>query len=83
MLMYQLLIIMFVGLHVGEDSIIVDRQHGEPLSFTTEQECMAHMKENTDALKAFASSQFDGAPVKMMLCVEVDASDEEKLPQRV
>ena len=44
---------------------------GKLLQFETQEICHAHVYKNLDKLKEFASSQFDGAPVKSIICARV------------
>ena len=58
-----------------KDAIEITHNNGLPLRFDTQEICYDHVYKNIDMLKQYASSQFDGAPVKTIICT--------KLPFRV
>jgi|TARA_B100001778_G_C18404098_1_gene545580 hypothetical protein len=72
--MWQIVVIMMVALGVEQDAIEVTHNDGEILQFETQDICYAHVYKNLDELKKFASSQFEGAPVKKVMCARVFAS---------
>ena len=49
----------------------ITHNDGKLLHFETQEICYAHVYENLDKLKEFASSHFDGAPVKSIICSRV------------
>ena len=69
--MYQLVIIMFTALGVTDYAIQVERLNGQPLAFETHEECIAHLWENLEDLKAFGRAQFGGVPVKSISCHKI------------
>ena len=69
--MYQLVIIMFTALGVTNDAIQVERLNGQPLAFATQEECIEHLWENLEDLKAFGRAQFGGVPVKSISCHKI------------
>jgi|9_EtaG_2_1085328.scaffolds.fasta_scaffold08293_4 hypothetical protein len=69
--MYQLVIIMFTALGVTDDAIQVERLNGQPLAFETHEQCIKHLWDNLDALKAFGRAQFGGVPVKSISCHKI------------
>ena len=73
--MWQIVVIMLVGMLAEQDAIEITHNNGLPLRFDTQEICYDHVYKNIDMLKQYASSQFDGAPVKTIICT--------KLPFRV
>ena len=69
--MWQIIVIMMVALGADTDALEITHNNGKPLRFETQEICYAHVYENLDKLKEFASSQFDGAPVKRIICASV------------
>ena len=69
--MWQIIVIMMVALGADTDALEITHNNGKPLQFETQETCYAHVYENLDKLKEFASSQFDGAPVKTIICASV------------
>ena len=69
--MWQIIVIMMVALGADTDALEITHNNGKPLQFETQENCYAHVYENLDKLKEFASSQFDGAPVKTIICASV------------
>lgn len=74
--MYHLVIIMFTALGVTDDAIQVERLNGQPLAFATQEECIAHLWENLEELKAFGRAQFGGVPVKSISCHKISDIEE-------
>lgn len=77
--MWQIVAIMVMGFgtdpHVypltsERDAIVITHYNTKPLNFITEKSCYTYMQENVEAIKKFASSQFDGKPVKQIICAE-------------
>lgn len=68
--MWQIIIIMMVALGAETDAIEISHNNGKPLRFESQAICYAHVEANLEKLKSFASSQFDGAPVKSITCVK-------------
>ena len=69
--MWQIVVIMLVTFGADTDALEITHNNGKPLQFETQEICYAHVYENLDKLKQFASSQFDGAPVKTIICARV------------
>ena len=69
--MWQIIVIMMVALGSDTDALEITHNNGKPLRFETQEICYAHVYENLDKLKEFASSQFDDAPVKTIICSRV------------
>ena len=69
--MWQIVVIMLVAFGADTDALEITHTDGKPLQFETQEICYAHVYENLDKLKQFASSQFDGAPVKTIICARV------------
>jgi|TARA_Y100000361_G_C11058386_1_gene289110 hypothetical protein len=69
--MWQIVVIMMVAFGADTDALEITHNNGKPLRFETQEICYAHVYENLDKLKQFASSQFDGAPVKTIICARV------------
>ena len=69
--MWQIIVIMMVSLGTDRDALEITHNNGEPLQFETQEISYAHVFENLDKLKEFASSHFDGAPVKSIICSRV------------
>jgi len=69
--MWQIVVIMMVAFGADTDALEITHNNGKPLRFETQEICYAHVYENLDKLKEFASSQFDGAPVKTIICASV------------
>ena len=69
--MWQIVVIMLVAFGADTDALEITHNNGTPLQFETQEICYAHVYENLDKLKQFASSQFDGAPVKTIICARV------------
>ena len=69
--MWQIIVIMMVALGADTDALEITHNNGKPLRFETQEICYDHVYENLDKLKEFASSQFDGAPVKTIICASV------------
>ena len=69
--MWQIIVIMMVALGSDTDALEITHNNGKPLRFETQEICYDHVYENLDKLKEFASSQFDGAPVKTIICASV------------
>ena len=69
--MWQIVVIMVVAFGADTDALEITHNDGKPLQFETQEICYAHVYENLDKLKQFASSQFDGAPVKTIICARV------------
>ena len=65
--MWQIIVIMMVALGTDENALEITHNDGKLLRFETQEICYAHVYENLDKLKEFASSQFDGAPVKSII----------------
>ena len=68
--MYVIVLLMFVTLGAERDALEVSHKDGKLLEFHTYEECYDHVAKNIDQLKEFARSEFDGAPVKRVLCVQ-------------
>ena len=77
--MWQIVAIMVMGFgtdpHVyplnSERDAIVNTHYGsKPLNFITKESCHNYMLQNVEAIKKFASLQFDGKPVKQIICAE-------------
>ena len=66
-----LIVIMLVGMLAELDAIEITHNNGLPLRFDTQEICYDHVYENLDMLKKYASSQFNGAPVKSIICAKV------------
>ena len=69
--MWQIVVIMLVGMLAEQDAIEITHNNGLPLGFDTQEICYDHVYENLDMLKKYASSQFNGAPVKSIICAKV------------
>ena len=69
--MWQIVVIMLVGMLAEQDAIEITHNNGLPLRFDTQEICYDHVYQNLDMLKKYASSQFDGAPVKSIICAKV------------
>ena len=69
--MWQIVVIMLVGMLAEKDAIEITHNNGLPLRFDTEEICYDHVYKNIDMLKQYASSQFDGAPVKTIICTKL------------
>ena len=69
--MWQIVVIMIVAFGADTDALEITHNDGQPLQFETQEICYAHVYENLDKLKQFASSQFDGAPVKPIIRARV------------
>ena len=69
--MWQIVVIMMVGMLAEKDAIEITHNDGKLLLFETQEICYAHVYENVDKLKEFASLHFDGAPVKSIICARV------------
>ncbi len=70
---YVIVIMMFVALGMDgpdKDALEISHKDGKPLMFDTFEQCADHVKENLDELKQHAMEQFDGAPVKKIMCFE-------------
>ena len=50
------------------DAMVITHYNGKPLDFKTQEKCYAHMWENIEAIKEYASSRFDGKPVRQVIC---------------
>ena len=57
--MEQIIVIMMVALGSDTDALEITHITEQPLRFETQEICYAHVYENLDKLKEFASSQFD------------------------
>tara|TARA_R100000008_G_scaffold58166_1_gene36082 strand:- start:198 stop:410 length:213 start_codon:yes stop_codon:yes gene_type:complete len=68
--MYVIVLLMFVTLGAETDALEVSHKDGKLLEFHTYEDCYNHVAENIDDLKEFAKSEFDGAPIKKILCVQ-------------
>ena len=68
--MYVIVLLMFVTLGAERDALEVSHKDGKLLEFHTYEDCYNHVVENIDGLKEFAKSEFDGAPIKKILCVQ-------------
>tara|TARA_Y100001970_G_scaffold168272_1_gene205824 strand:- start:30 stop:296 length:267 start_codon:yes stop_codon:yes gene_type:complete len=66
--MYQIVVFMFLLAPGSQDALTITHLNGEPLSFKSKDECYAHIYDHTERLKEYASSQYDGAPVKSIDC---------------
>ena len=69
-MMWQIIVIMMVALGSKTDAIEISHNNGKVLEFESQAICYAHVEANLEKLKSFASSQFDGAPVKSIICVK-------------
>ena len=69
--MWQIVVIMLVAVGADTDALEITHNDGKPLRFETQEICYAHVYDNLDKLKQFASSQFDGSPVKTIICARV------------
>lgn len=69
--MWQIIVIMMVALGTDKNALEITHNDGKLLQFETQEICHAHVYKNLDKLKEFASSQFDGAPVKSIICTRV------------
>ena len=69
--MWQIIVIMMVALGADTDALEITHNNGNPLQFEPQEICYAHVYENLDKLKEFGSAQFDGAPVKTIICASV------------
>ena len=69
--MWQIVVIMLVGMLAEKDAIEITHNNGLPLLFDTQEICYDHVYKNIDMLKQYASSQFDGAPVKTIICTKL------------
>ena len=70
--MFEIVAIMFMALGSKElDAIRITHDQGKPLTFKTEQRCYVHVFANLEKIKEFASSQFNGRPVKSVMCAPV------------
>ena len=69
--MWQIVVIMLVGMLAEKDAIEITHNNGLPLRFDTQEICYEHVYKNIDMLKQYASSQFDGAPVKTIICTKL------------
>lgn len=70
---YVIVILMFVALGMDgpdKDALEISHKDGKPLLFDTFEQCVDHVNENIVELKQHASEQFDGAPVKKIMCFE-------------
>ena len=70
---YMIVILMFVALGIDgpdRDALEITHKDGKPLLFDTMEQCVDHVNKNLDELKQHASEQFDGAPVKKIMCFE-------------
>ena len=68
--MWQIIVIMLVTFGAELDAIEISHNNGKPLEFESQAICYAHVEANLEKLKSYASSQFDGAPVKSIICVK-------------
>ena len=69
--MWQIVVIMLVSFYAEQDAIEITHNNGLPLRFDTQEICYDHVYKNIDMLKQYASSQFDGAPVKTIICTKL------------
>ena len=70
--MFEIVAVMFMVLGSKElDAIRITHDQGKPLTFKTQDICYAHVFANLDKIKEFASLQFDGRPVKSVICARV------------
>ena len=69
--MWQIVVIMMVALGAETDAIEISHNNGKLLQFESQAICYAHVETNLEKIKSFASSQFDGAPVKSIICAKV------------
>ena len=69
-MMWQIIVIMMVALGSNTAAIEISHNNGKPLAFASQAICYAHVEANLEKLKSYASSQFDGAPVKSIICVK-------------
>jgi|TARA_R110000744_G_scaffold113666_2_gene212846 hypothetical protein len=69
--MWQIIVMMMVTLGADMDAIEITSNDGKPLQFETQEICYTHVYKNLDKLKQIASSQFDGAPVKTIICAKM------------
>ena len=69
--MWQIIVIMMVAFGADTDALEITHNDGEILQFETQEICYDHVYKNLDKVKEFASSQFDGAPVKTIVCARV------------
>ena len=66
-----LITMFFAEPNTDPNALRIASLHGEPLRFSSEQECANHINENFDALKEFAMTMYPNAvTVKSMFCVE-------------
>tara|TARA_Y100001938_G_C7987510_1_gene377685 strand:- start:149 stop:379 length:231 start_codon:yes stop_codon:yes gene_type:complete len=68
--MWQIIVIMLVTFGAELDAIEITHNDGKRLQFESQAICYAHVEANLEKLKSYASSQFDGAPVKSIICVK-------------
>lgn len=54
-----------------EDALRITHNNGVPLVFKNIDICYEHVWANLEKIKKFASSEFDGAPVKHIVCAPV------------
>tara|TARA_R100000742_G_C4246922_1_gene65716 strand:- start:383 stop:628 length:246 start_codon:yes stop_codon:yes gene_type:complete len=75
--MWKIVVFMLIGLGTDqelypltsrEDALVITHYQEKPLTFRTQEDCYAHMWENIEAIKEYASSQFEGKPVKQIIC---------------
>ena len=69
--MWQIIVIMMGALGTDKNALEITHNDGTLLQFETQEICHAQVYKNLDKLKEFASSQFDGAPVKTIICASV------------
>ena len=51
-----------------QDAIVLTHNDGVRLNFETHDICQQHVWANLQKIQEFASSEFDGAPVKHIIC---------------
>ena len=70
--MFEIVAVMFMVLGSKElDAIRITHNQGKPLTFKTQDICYAHVYVNLEKIKEFASSEFNGRPVKSVICAPV------------
>lgn len=75
--MWKIVVFMVLGLGTDqevypltgeEDALVITHYEGKPLTFKTQESCYTHMWKNVDAIKKYASSRFEGKPVRQIIC---------------
>tara|TARA_R100000664_G_scaffold8502_1_gene13957 strand:+ start:770 stop:1018 length:249 start_codon:yes stop_codon:yes gene_type:complete len=76
--MWKIVVFMVMGITADQDiypltsnevdAMVITHYNGKPLDFKTQEKCYAHMWENIEAIKEYASSRFEGKPVRQIIC---------------